>query len=75
MAESRGNVFAHWPNRITAHALRGRAGAVRALRGPRRALPWPRSGARWILFAFVLFVVVAATDFLDGWLARRDGTW
>ncbi len=66
-------VFTHWPNRITAIRF---AGAILlflllALVGdrPTSAIPEVRG---WITLAFWLFVVVASTDFLDGYLARRD---
>jgi len=63
-------VFAHWPNRITDLRFVG-AFVLFALFvsfGERPAAELrPRIG-----WAFWLFVVVAATDFLDGWLARRD---
>jgi CDP-diacylglycerol--glycerol-3-phosphate 3-phosphatidyltransferase len=40
------------------------------------AVPWivlvARDGATWVTFA--LGFVLAATDFVDGWLARRQGT-
>lgn len=60
------DVFRHWPNRITALRFVGALllFVLFAVSGehPPRGL---------ILAAFCLFVVVAATDFLDGWLARR----
>jgi CDP-diacylglycerol--glycerol-3-phosphate 3-phosphatidyltransferase len=68
-----GGVFAYWPNRITAIRFAGSLVlfAIFAIWGdlPRdeivsRRLPF--------LIAFWLFVVVAATDYLDGYLARRD---
>ena len=62
-------IFAHWPNRITALRF---AGAF-ALFG---VLTWsegrePAAVRGTLAFAFWLFVAIAATDFLDGWLARR----
>ncbi|MBM3977199.1 MAG: CDP-diacylglycerol--glycerol-3-phosphate 3-phosphatidyltransferase [Planctomycetes bacterium] len=64
-------IFAHWPNRITALRFLG-AGAVFIcfdLIGDR-----PVEACRTeIQVAFWLFVVVALTDFLDGYLARRYG--
>lgn len=67
-------VFSHWPNRITAIRFAGAlvlfcifatalgdvdVEGIRARRG-------------WVSTSFWLFVLVAATDFLDGYLARRD---
>lgn len=65
-------VFEHWPNRITALRF---VGAV-LLFG---IFAWIGDGAPvehrgWLQVAFWLFVVTAATDFLDGWLARRNKT-
>ncbi len=66
-------VFAYWPNRITAIRFVGSLVlfAIFAIWGDltpeqieTRRLPF--------LIAFWLFVVVAATDYLDGYLARRD---
>lgn len=62
-------IFRHWPNRITAMRFGGALllFVLFALVGSR-----PLAEIRWQLFvAFWLFVLVAATDFLDGWLARR----
>ncbi len=66
-------VFKHWPNRITAIRFVGALGlfgifqllSTYSLEGidERRGM---------VCFAFWLFVVVASTDFLDGYLARRD---
>lgn len=74
-------VFAHWPNRITAVRFVGALllFVVFALMGDRDVgdrfdvlgLDWPMQGV--IHACFWVFVVVAATDFLDGYLARRDG--
>ena len=63
-------VFRYWPNRITALRFAG-AFVLFALFisfGDRPADEIRRP----IVWSFWLFVVVAATDFLDGWLARRD---
>jgi len=66
-------VFAHWPNRITAIRFAGSMvlfaifaiwGGIEPAQIVGRRAPF--------LIAFWLFVVVAATDFLDGYLARRD---
>lgn len=65
-------IFTHWPNRITATRFVGAAllfvlFAVYGDRGPEEV-----GEIRGVLqIAFWLFVVTAATDFLDGWLARR----
>lgn len=66
-------VFTHWPNRITAIRFVG----AMVLFG---IFAWlaevDESGVAehrpLITAAFWLFVLVAATDFLDGYLARRD---
>ncbi len=64
-------VFAHWPNRITAIRFFG-ALALFVILGLVEGglLPdgWVVPGA-----CFVLFVAVAATDWLDGHLARKHG--
>lgn len=66
-------VFAHWPNRITAIRFFGALVlfTIFAVWGdlPRSEIVDHRLP---FLVAFWLFVVVAATDFLDGYLARRD---
>ena len=72
-------VFAHWPNRITAVRFVGALVlfVVFALMGERPADgTFDVLGAAWpmrhlIHGCFWLFVVIAATDFLDGYLARR----
>ena len=65
-------VFAHWPNRITAIRFVG-AAVLFALLAIYGDLPEDRvheiRGV--LLFAFWLFTLTAATDYLDGWLARR----
>ena len=67
-------VFTHWPNRITAIRFGGAlvlfALFAFVLDRPVEELPEVRT---WMTVAFWLFVVIAATDFLDGYLARRDG--
>lgn len=69
----RKGVFAHWPNRITAIRFVGALVlfTIFAIWGDleRPAIVDHRLP---FLVAFWLFVVVAATDFLDGYLARRD---
>lgn len=66
------NIFEHWPNRITASRFVGALVlfTVFAVWGDRDASAMTTTFAS---ICFWLFVVVAATDFLDGWLARRDG--
>ncbi|MCB9903108.1 MAG: CDP-diacylglycerol--glycerol-3-phosphate 3-phosphatidyltransferase [Planctomycetes bacterium] len=66
------NIFEHWPNRITASRFLGALVlfVVFALWGDR---PAEEMTTVFASTCFWLFVVVAATDFLDGWLARRDG--
>lgn len=65
-------VFEHWPNRITALRFLGALALFaifavlvdKALEG--------RDANRFLLqAAFWLFLATAASDFLDGWLARR----
>lgn len=76
-----GGVFAHWPNRITAVRFAGALVLfiVFALMGERPAdgtfdaLGSSFSMQAVIHACFWLFVVIAATDFLDGYLARRGG--
>jgi CDP-diacylglycerol--glycerol-3-phosphate 3-phosphatidyltransferase len=62
-------IFAHWPNRITALRFLGACGlfAVFAEIGEQA----PRDNRGWLQVAFWLFVLVALTDVLDGYLARR----
>ena len=67
-AERKEGIFAHWPNRITALRFVGSmvlfvVFSVRGAEPPRVGLVQQS--------AFWLFIVIAATDFLDGWLARR----
>jgi CDP-diacylglycerol--glycerol-3-phosphate 3-phosphatidyltransferase len=66
------NIFEHWPNRITASRFVGALVlfTIFALWGDRPAAEMTTVFAST---CFWLFVVVASTDFLDGWLARRDG--
>lgn len=64
-------IFRHWPNRITMMRLAGAAVLFVLLE-----LVADRDPARvrgWIHLSFWLFVVTAATDALDGYLARRGG--
>ena len=66
-------VFTHWPNRITAMRFVGALVlfVIFALKVPRTPEQLTESRT-WICVAFWLFIVTAATDFLDGYLARRD---
>jgi CDP-diacylglycerol--glycerol-3-phosphate 3-phosphatidyltransferase len=65
------SIFAHWPNRITAVRFVG-ALVLFVLFALNGGHP-PQDGRTWLLISFVLFVLVAATDVLDGWIARRFG--
>ena len=69
----RDGVFAHWPNRITMIRFLGALMlfAIFAIWGDVECEEIEKD--RTVFFiAFWLFAVVAATDFLDGYLARRD---
>lgn len=70
---AREGVFAHWPNRITMIRFAGALClfTIFAIWGDveKEAIPGHRTP---LLVAFWLFTLVAATDFLDGYLARRD---
>lgn len=61
-------IFAHWPNRITALRFLGALVlfVIFAL--------WGADGSRLLVMqiSFWLFILVASTDFVDGYLARRD---
>jgi CDP-diacylglycerol---glycerol-3-phosphate 3-phosphatidyltransferase len=72
MSAAAEGVFAHWPNRITAIRFFG-ALVLFVLLG---AVEERWLGDSWVVPAvcFVLFVAVAATDWLDGHLARKHGT-
>jgi CDP-diacylglycerol--glycerol-3-phosphate 3-phosphatidyltransferase len=67
-----GGVFAHWPNRITALRFVGALAVflVLALHGdvPADGIEPVRGELQ---LAFWLFLAVALSDVLDGWLARR----
>lgn len=65
----RAGVFAYWPNRITAIRFAGALALFTLFAWPSLGVSEPSQTA--IAVAFWLFVVVAATDVLDGWLARR----
>ena len=61
-------VFAHWPNRVTAIRFVGSV-ALFVLFATSDGGMTDRS---WFFpVIFWLFIATAATDFLDGWLARR----
>ena len=66
----REGIFAHWPNRITLVRFLGSLllFTILSIWGEAR----PEDVAIWLRFAFFLFVSIAATDFLDGYLARRN---
>ncbi len=65
----RAGVFAYWPNRITAIRFLGAVVLFALLSLESVAGIHPDRSL--VLLAFWLFVTVAATDVLDGWLARR----
>ncbi len=66
-------VFSHWPNRITAIRFVGALVLFTMFAVMGNMSVKDVSEVRGVVcFAFWLFVVVAATDFLDGYLARRD---
>lgn len=62
-------IFAYWPNRITAIRFVGSLVLflILTLWGERD----PTRSQGYLLIAFWLFISIAATDFLDGYLARR----
>jgi CDP-diacylglycerol--glycerol-3-phosphate 3-phosphatidyltransferase len=64
-------VFAHWPNRITGLRFLGALllFVVLATFGERP----PQDLGPWLFVALFLFVAIAATDALDGYIARRYG--
>ncbi len=65
--EQRDGIFAYWPNRITAMRFVGSLFLFVVF-----TLFPDSSDERWVMqLAFWLFIVIAVTDFLDGWLARR----
>lgn len=75
-------IFQYWPNRITAMRFVGALALflVYALMGEQPADgtleilgSWECSMQCAIQACFWLFVLVAATDYLDGWLARSGG--
>jgi len=62
-------IFAHWPNRVTATRFFGSLGLFVLLSMPYMQGAFPPQAK--VLICFWLFLGIAATDFLDGWLARR----
>jgi CDP-diacylglycerol--glycerol-3-phosphate 3-phosphatidyltransferase len=72
MSARREHVFAHWPNRITALRFLGALALFVLLAAFETGAlsPEPGLAAQAALF---LFIGVAATDWLDGYLARRFG--
>jgi CDP-diacylglycerol--glycerol-3-phosphate 3-phosphatidyltransferase len=64
-------VFAHWPNRITALRFVGALGVFVLLALYGEGDPAEAAFRAKIRLAFWLFLVVALSDVLDGWLARR----
>ena len=68
-------VFAHWPNRITAIRFAGALVLFTIFAWLAEVDSASIADHRVIVAtSFWLFVAVAATDFLDGYLARRQGT-
>ena len=67
----RDGIFAHWPNRITGLRFLG-ALALFAVLSLAEGDP-PHEVRGLYLAALLLFVAVAATDALDGYLARKHG--
>ncbi|MEW6073343.1 MAG: CDP-diacylglycerol--glycerol-3-phosphate 3-phosphatidyltransferase [Planctomycetota bacterium] len=63
-------IFAHWPNRITAGRFVASL-ALFTLLAVEGVTGEPRRGALQV--SFWLFIAIATTDLLDGWLARRGG--
>jgi CDP-diacylglycerol--glycerol-3-phosphate 3-phosphatidyltransferase len=66
--ERREGVFAHWPNRITLMRFLGSLVLFLILELVGDQLD---DDDVYAGLAFWLFIVIAATDYLDGWLARR----
>jgi len=65
-------VFAHWPNRITMMRFVGSLVLFALLEAKGRSTPEILDP--YVVVAFWLFILIAASDFLDGWLARRGNT-
>ncbi|MEZ5977176.1 MAG: CDP-diacylglycerol--glycerol-3-phosphate 3-phosphatidyltransferase [Planctomycetota bacterium] len=72
-ARTREGVFAHWPNRVTAIRFVGALVlfVLLAVHGEGVGTGERARPDTAMAVCFVLFVLVAATDWLDGWLARR----
>ena len=70
MSDKKEGIFAHWPNRLTAMRFVGALVlfTLFALAGVNE-----EPGRAALLVAFWLFILLASTDFLDGYLARRNG--
>lgn len=66
-------VFQYWPNRITALRFVGALGLFWILaQDENRVSIGLLIDRSWIRLAFWTFILVAASDVLDGWLARRS---
>ncbi len=63
-------IFAHWPNRITALRFVGALVLFAILAVTRSHRPDEMGAA--VPVCFWLFIVIALTDVVDGYLARRD---
>jgi CDP-diacylglycerol--glycerol-3-phosphate 3-phosphatidyltransferase len=63
-------VFAHWPNRIT--AVRFAGAIVLFVMLAKYGESDPEQVRTALCVSFWLFVITALTDFVDGYLARRD---
>ena len=68
-SRAREGIFAHWPNRITALRFLGSL-ALFSILALHEDLVDPAPDLTQKL-VFWLFIVIAVTDVLDGWLARR----
>jgi CDP-diacylglycerol--glycerol-3-phosphate 3-phosphatidyltransferase len=66
-----GGIFQHWPNRITAIRFVGSLVLFVLLSLPGMDVESP--GRVAVQVAFWLFILIAMSDFLDGYLARRYG--
>jgi CDP-diacylglycerol--glycerol-3-phosphate 3-phosphatidyltransferase len=65
-------VFRYWPNRITAMRFVGALILFCILaQDESRTIKGHPVDTDWIRWSFWMFVLVAASDVLDGWLARR----
>lgn len=69
MSASKEPIFAHWPNRITAARFVGSL-VLFTLLAFQSVDEVPGLAVR--MAAFWLFILCACTDFVDGYLARRD---